>query len=254
MKILVSNDDGVHAPGLAILAKALSSLAEITVFAPDRDKSAASHSLTLESPLRVQQQPTGFYAVNGTPSDSVHIALRGWMSAPPDMIVAGINHGANLGDDVLYSGTVAAAIEGRFLGYPAMAISLAILNNELPHFETAAKVAVFIINAMLKNPLPAETILNVNVPNKPLVEIKGIKIARLGYRHMGEQMMASEDPRGKPIYWIGPAGSEQDSGPGTDFDALNQGYVSITPIKTDLTDYHALENLKNWSSNLESIS
>lgn len=250
MKILLSNDDGVNAPGLAMLASVLGTMAEITVVAPDRDRSAASNSLTLDLPLRITRQPNGFYAVNGTPTDSVHLAVTGWLDQHPDMVIAGINSGANLGDDVLYSGTVAAAMEGRFLGYPAMAISLVSdpnhIKTEHTHYETAAEIARFLLEKLLKDPLPRETILNVNVPDRPLSDILGIKVARLGHRHLAEEVIESVDARGKPIYWIGPAGREQDAGPGTDFHAISQGYVSITPIKTDLTDYKALDSISDW--------
>jgi 5'-nucleotidase len=251
MKILLSNDDGVNAPGLEILAKAISEIAEITVVAPDRDKSAASNSLTLDAPLRVTRQANGFYAVNGTPTDAVHLAITGWLEEHPDMVIAGINMGANLGDDVLYSGTVAGAMEGRFLGYPAMAISLVSPIKECLHLETAAKVACLLLQQLINDPLPKETILNVNVPDLPLNEIKGFEVTRLGHRHLAEPIIRMEDPRGYPIYWIGPAGSEQDAGPGTDFYAINQGRVSITPIKIDLTDYRAMENISSWTKGIK---
>jgi len=251
MKILVSNDDGVNAPGLEILAKALSEIAEITVVAPDRDKSAASSSLTLDAPLRIVRQSNGFYAVNGTPTDAVHLAVTGWLEEHPDMVIAGINMGANLGDDVLYSGTVACAMEGRFLGYPAMAISLVSPVKECRFFSTAAQVACLILKKLIKDPLSKDTILNINVPDLPLSEIKGLQVTRLGHRHLAENIIKAEDPRGHPIYWIGPAGSEQDAGPGTDFYAINQGMVSITPIKIDMTDYRAMEDLSNWSKEIK---
>lgn len=253
MKILLSNDDGVHAPGLAILAGALAPYAEIVVVAPDRDRSAASNSLTLDMPLRFKQQPTGFYAINGTPTDSVHIAITGWMEQAPDMVVSGINAGANLGDDVLYSGTVAAAMEGRFLGYPAIAFSLVTSTRTYSHYETAGKVASLLMEHLLKDPLPNDTILNVNVPNKPFSEIKGFQVTRLGHRHLAEKAVSSQDPHGNPIYWIGPAGKEQDAGPGTDFYAINQGYVSVTPLKIDLTDYKSLDSLGSWINGLSKI-
>lgn len=255
MRILISNDDGVHAPGLMKLAEALSALAEVVVVAPDRDRSAASNSLTLDAPLRVTESPNGFFAVNGTPTDSVHIAITGYLSENPDMIVTGINAGANLGDDVLYSGTVSAAMEGRFMGYPAIAFSLVKAhqtNPEIGHYyDTAATIATLLIKKLMQDPLPKDTILNVNVPDKPLSEIKGFKITRLGHRHIAEKMLASQDPRGNTIYWIGPAGREQDAGEGTDFYAINQGYVSITPLKTDLTDYGFMGALSKWSDNLD---
>ncbi len=258
MKILLSNDDGVNAPGLAVLAEALSILAHITVVAPERDRSAASNSLTLDMPLRIKQQPNGFYAVDGTPTDCVHLAITGWLEEHPDMVVAGINAGANLGDDILYSGTVAAAMEGRFMGYPAMAVSLVNQPNYAPsdnfkHYSTAGYIAKKLIETMLISPLPKDTILNVNVPDIPLAEIKGIQVTRLGHRHIAEKVIPSKDARNRPIYWIGPAGSEQDAGPGTDFFAVNQGYVSITPIKIDLTDYKAMDNISLWAKNISII-
>ncbi|MBS0287945.1 MAG: 5'/3'-nucleotidase SurE [Proteobacteria bacterium] len=255
MKILMSNDDGVHAPGLAILANAFKAMAEVIVVAPLNDKSAASNSLTLDMPLRVKKQPNGFYAIDGTPTDCVHLAITGWLEEHPDMVIAGINSGANLGDDVLYSGTVAAATEGRFLGYPAMAISLVNHPSNKPtqdfkYYDTAAKVATLLLKAILQNPLPKDTILNVNVPDKPFEDIKGFKVTRLGHRHLAEKMIPSVDARGNQIYWIGPAGAEQDAGPGTDFHAILNGYVSITPLKIDLTDYKALDNLAEWAKDL----
>lgn len=251
MQILLSNDDGVHAFGLSILAETLSSFATIHVMAPDRDRSGASNSLTLDLPLRIQTLPNGFHSVNGTPTDCVHIAITGFLSETLDMVVSGINAGANLGDDVLYSGTVAAAMEGRFLGYPAIAISLVNLNKQAcRNFDTAAQIVRLIIERIKKDPLPKETILNINVPDLPLKQIKGIKVTRLGHRHLAEKVIPGKDPRGRTIYWVGPAGPEQDAGPGTDFHAINEGYVSITPINIDLTDYKSIENIATWSSNL----
>lgn len=248
MRILLSNDDGVHAKGLVQLAQSLQPFAEITVVAPERDRSAVSNSLTLDMPLRVARQDNGFFAVNGTPADAVHLALTGYLPLLPEMIISGINSNANLGDDVLYSGTVAAAMEGRFLGFPAMAISLATALPEGQHYATAGKIAGLLFEKMLALPLPPDTILNVNVPDLPFEEIKGIKVTRLGHRHMAENVVAAKDAQGKTIYWIGPAGAEQDAGEGTDFHAVNQGYVSITPIKTDLTDYSAIDTVKEWTS------
>lgn len=257
LRLLLSNDDGVSAPGLVALADSLADIAHLTVVAPDRDRSAASNSLTLDLPLRIIRQSNGFYAVNGTPTDSVHLAITGWLDEHPDMIIAGINSGANLGDDVLYSGTVAAAMEGRFLGYPAMAISLVNdvyhLKHELVHYDSAAKIARLLLEKLLADPLPSQTILNVNVPDRPFSDIQGIKVTRLGHRHLAEKVVESVDARGKPICWIGPAGKEQDAGPGTDFHAINHGYVSITPIKTDLTDYKALDEISDWMGSPGSI-
>jgi len=246
MKILISNDDGVHAKGLAILVETLSLLAEVVVVAPDRDKSGASHSLTLDMPLRITRQLNGFFSVNGTPSDAVHLAIRGWLEPHPDMVISGINVGANLGDDVLYSGTVAAAMEGRFLGYPALAFSLVSKVDACQYYETAAKVAALLFAKLQNNPLPRKTILNVNVPDKPWHEIKGVKITRLGHRHLGKGVIKGKDPRGHPIYWIGPSSQGEDVGEGTDFHAISEGYVSVTPLKIDLTDHEALEKVSHW--------
>jgi 5'-nucleotidase len=190
----------------------------------------------------------GFLSINGTPTDCVHLALTGWLAELPEMVVSGINAGANLGDDVLYSGTVAAAIEGRFLGFPTLAVSLVGNHNKLENYATAGECARRIVEHLLVNPLAKETIFNVNVPDLPLSEVKGIQVTRLGARHRAEQMVRSHDPRGRPIYWLGPAGAGQDIGPGTDFYAVNHGYVSVTPLKTDLTDHHALDGMQHWFS------
>jgi 5'-nucleotidase len=250
MRILLSNDDGVSAKGLATLAKHLQSMAQITVVAPERDRSAVSNSLTLDLPLRINIQENGFIAVNGTPADAVHLALTGYLKELPNMVIAGINSNANLGDDVLYSGTVAAAMEGRFLGFPSMAISMACPRPEARHYDTGGRFATILFQQLLALPLPNDTLLNVNVPDLPFEQVKGIKVTRLGHRHMAENVIESQDAQGKRIYWIGPAGAEQDAGPGTDFHAINQGYVSVTPIKTDLTDYSALETVQAWTSQL----
>ncbi|MFM4805797.1 5'/3'-nucleotidase SurE [Aeromonas bivalvium] len=243
MRILVSNDDGVHAEGIHALSEALRACGEVTVVAPDRNRSGASHSLTLEVPLRVSRIPqTGYHSVKGTPTDCVHLAVNELLSPEPDMVVAGINHGANLGDDVIYSGTVAAATEGRHLGFPSIAISLV----GKTHFASAAHYAVQLVKGLMQFPLPANQILNVNVPDLPLDEIKGIKITRLGNRHRAEAVIRAEDPRGQPIYWIGPPGSQQDAGEGTDFAAIEQGYVSITPLTIDMTAYDSLAGLGAW--------
>ncbi|MEL3928115.1 5'/3'-nucleotidase SurE [Aeromonas enteropelogenes] len=243
MRILVSNDDGVHAEGIRVLSEALGACGEVIVVAPDRNRSGASHSLTLEVPLRVARiGETGFHAVKGTPTDCVHLAVNELVRPEPDMVVAGINHGANLGDDVIYSGTVAAATEGRHLGYPSIAISLV----GKTHFATAAHYAALLVKGLMKYPLPADQILNVNVPDLPLDQIKGIRVTRLGNRHRAESVICTEDPRGQPIYWIGPPGSQQDAGDGTDFAAIEQGYVSITPLTIDMTAYDSLAGLGAW--------
>ncbi|MFQ2301927.1 5'/3'-nucleotidase SurE [Aeromonas dhakensis] len=243
MRILVSNDDGVHAEGIRALSEALAACGEVIVVAPDRNRSGASHSLTLEVPLRVTHiAETGYHAVKGTPTDCVHLAVNELVRPEPDMVVAGINHGANLGDDVIYSGTVAAATEGRHLGFPSLAISLV----GKTHFATAAHYAALLVKGMIVHPLPADQILNVNVPDLPLDQIKGIRVTRLGNRHRAESVICTEDPRGQPIYWIGPPGSQQDAGEGTDFAAIEQGYVSITPLTIDMTAYSSLAGLGAW--------
>lgn len=244
MKILVSNDDGVHAPGIAILARTLSQIATITVVAPDRNRSGASNSLTLSRPIRAWALENDFVSVEGTPTDCVHLAVTGLLSEKPDMVVAGINEGANLSDDILYSGTVAAATEGRFLGLPAIAVSLA---GEKPtHYETAAVVTKQIILHLTKEPLPASTILNVNVPDVPLDSIEGFQVTRLGTRHCAEPTIQDTDPRGNTIYWFGPPGPKQDDGPGTDFHAVHNNFVSITPLHIDLTHYQAFDQVSKW--------
>ncbi len=244
MHILLSNDDGYLAEGLIALANALSGHAAISVVAPDRNRSAASNSLTLEMPLRAYATDNGFIKVDGTPTDCVHLAITGLLKNEPDMVFAGINHGSNLGDDVLYSGTVAAATEGRFLGLPAVAISLAGSNPS--HFETAAQVALTLLQQLINNPLPQDTILNVNVPDVAIKDLKGYQATRLGQRHKSEPVIESKDPRGRIIYWVGPPGAEQDAGPGTDFYAVNAGFVSVTPLQLDLTWYERINDLKAW--------
>jgi 5'-nucleotidase len=244
MYILLSNDDGYLAEGLAALAHALREHADISVVAPDRNRSAASNSLTLEMPLRAHLADNGFIKVDGTPTDCVHLAITGLLEREPDMVFAGINHGANLGDDVLYSGTVAAATEGRFLGLPAVAISL--VGSNPVHFDTAAQVAVTLLKQLASKPLPNDTILNVNVPDLPLAALKGYQATRLGQRHKSEPVIKSQDPRGRTIYWVGPPGGEQDAGPGTDFYAIAEGFVSVTPLQLDLTWYERLAALKDW--------
>ncbi|MBV7316722.1 5'/3'-nucleotidase SurE [Shewanella sp. NIFS-20-20] len=248
MQILVSNDDGVQAPGIFALTQALTSLGEVLTVAPDRNCSAASNSLTLTNPLRIHRLENGYIQVNGTPTDCVHLAIRQLCPSEPDIVVSGINAGANLGDDTLYSGTVAAAMEGRFLGYPAVAISL--VGSQLQHYESAAWYATHIVKGLLAHPLPGNQILNVNVPDLPLAEIKGIKVTRLGARHRAEGIVATQDPSGRAIYWLGPPGEVQDAGEGTDFDAIAQGYVSITPLTVDLTAYQQLSPLNDWIKQL----
>ncbi len=242
MHILISNDDGIFADGINALAKAISEIATVTVVAPDRNRSAASNSLTLENPLRIREVSPKHYAVMGTPTDSVHIALNAFIKEPVDLVVTGINHGANLGDDVLYSGTVAAATEGYFMGVPAIAISLC----GSTHFDSAAQIAKDIVKKYIQDPIPTNLLLNINIPDLPKEEIKGLQVTRLGARHRSEDMIQDTDPRGQRIYWIGPPGETQDAGPGTDFHAIEQAYVSITPLKVDLTAHESIDALSNW--------
>jgi 5'-nucleotidase len=244
MKILISNDDGYMAEGIKALADSLATLGEITVVAPDRNRSGASNSLTLENPLRLNKLDNGVYRVEGTPTDCVHLAVTGLLDDEPDMVVSGINAGANLGDDVLYSGTVAAAMEGRFLGLPAIAISL--VGTEGKYYDTAAWVAQKLVAQLQQSSLPADTILNVNVPDVAIDEVTGFESTRLGYRHKAEPVIKEYDPRGRVMYWVGPAGEEQDAGPGTDFDAIRRNAVSVTPIQVDLTNYKAIDGVATW--------
>jgi 5'-nucleotidase len=251
MRVLVSNDDGVDAPGIKHLAEALRRAGhEVTVVAPDRDRSGASNSLTLDQPLRAKPLGNEVYSVAGTPTDCVHLALAGMMAADPDIVLSGINNTGNLGDDVIYSGTVAAAMEGRCLGLPAIAMSLHTVDHKAMHFDSAARAAVEITQRLVSDPLPADTILNVNVPDLPWHEIKGFEVTRLGHRHRAEPCIRQEDPRGRPIWWIGPPGPAQDAGPGTDFHAVATGFISITPIHVDLTRYQALETVASWVGGL----
>jgi len=248
MRILLSNDDGCQARGLRCLWEALTAIAQVDVVAPDRNRSGASNSLTLARPLRARREDSGARCIDGTPTDCVHLALSGLLEQLPDMVISGINAGANLGDDVLYSGTVAAAMEGRFLGYPAIAVSCV---AERPrHYETAARVAVLLIQRLGQDPLPPDTILNVNVPDVPWDQLGGFESTRLGNRHRAERVICDRDPRGRTIYWIGPAGGERDGGPGTDFQAVRHNRVSVTPIHTDLTRYSTVETLGAWLDSL----
>ncbi|WP_337842589.1 5'/3'-nucleotidase SurE [Rheinheimera sp.] len=244
MRILLSNDDGVYAKGIQVLQQALAQIAEVTTVGPDRNCSGASNSLTLLNPLRTQLLENGFVSVNGTPTDCVHLAINQLLDKAPDLVVSGINHGANLGDDVLYSGTVAAATEGRHLGLPAIAVSLA--GRDEQYFATAAAVTVQVIKKLKSQPLPADQILNINVPAIALEQLKGIQVTRLGRRHKAETMQQSTDPWGRPIYWYGSLGPELDAGPGTDFYAVAQGYASVTPLHVDMTAYRSMEQLGQW--------
>jgi 5'-nucleotidase len=244
LRILVSNDDGYRAEGLQCLADALRPLAEVTVVAPDRNRSGASNSLTLDVPLRVFPYGERMYYVNGTPTDCVHLAISGLFEFQHDMVVSGINDGANLGDDVLYSGTVAAAVEGRFLGLPTMAVSLVVSNGR--YFDTAARVAAELVMRLARSPLHASMILNVNVPDVPYEHLRGLKTTRLGHRHRSESVVRTRDPRGRSVYWVGPAGEGADAGEGTDFAAIADGYVSVTPLQVDLTRHSALSDVDEW--------
>ncbi|MFZ2753386.1 MAG: 5'/3'-nucleotidase SurE [Lysobacteraceae bacterium] len=251
MRILVSNDDGVDAPGIRILAAGLREAGhEVLMVAPDRDRSGASNSLTLDMPIRVVRHDEHTWRVHGTPTDCVHVAITGMLEQEPDIVVSGINNTANLGDDVIYSGTVAAAMEGRFLGLPAVAMSLVTADHKGKHYGTAARAAVEIVARLRADPLPADTILNVNVPDLPWGEIAGFEVTRLGNRHRAEACTPQEDPRGRQWWWIGAAGAEQDAGPGTDFDAVRRRCISITPIHVDLTRYQALEHVASWVGGL----
>lgn len=248
MKILISNDDGVYADGIQALAKAMRSIGDVTVVAPDRNRSGASNSLSLSRPVRLKEIAPQEISVEGTPTDCVHIAVTGLLEEQPDMVLSGINAGSNLGDDVWYSGTVAAAMEGRFLGFPAVAFSL--VGEALKHYETGAKVAELLVKQLIHDPLPPATILNVNIPDVPFSEVKGFEVTRLGTRHCAEPTIKQTDPRGAPIYWIGPAGKEEDAGEGTDFYAVKNNRVSITPLRVDLTHYQAFDQLASWVSGI----
>jgi len=228
--------------------ESLSNRAQVTVVAPDRNRSAASSSLTLERPVRATRAENGFYRVDGTPTDSVHLALTGLLKQEPDMVISGPNAGPNMGDDVLYSGTIAAAMEGRFLGYPAIAISMSSYTPE--HYETACRAIETLLMQMLANPLPADSILNINVPDIPFSQINGFMATRLGARHKSEGVIEQKDPRGESIYWVGPPGEEQDAGEGTDFHAVRNNYISVTPLQIDLTRYDSLQSLNQWLQNL----
>ncbi|KJV37000.1 5'/3'-nucleotidase SurE [Luteibacter yeojuensis] len=250
MQVLVSNDDGVEAPGIRVLAERLAGFGTVTVVAPDRDRSGASNSLTLDAPIRVQRMDDGRYRVAGTPTDCVHLALSGLLHHDIDIVVSGINNCANLGDDVIYSGTVSAAMEGRFLGLPAIAVSLVTKEGSARHFESAAAAVLMLVRRLVVDPLPADTILNVNVPDLPWHEIRGFEVTRLGKRHRSAPAIRTEDPRGRAMWWIGPPGKVEDEGPGTDFNAVGRGFVSVTPIHTDLTRFQALEKVSSWMLSL----
>jgi 5'-nucleotidase len=244
MRILISTDDGYFAPGLAMLAEHLGNIADVVVVAPERDRSGASNSLTLDRPLKLRRAANGFHYVNGTPTDCVHLAVTGMLDQQPDIVVSGINAGANMGDDTIYSGTVAAATEGFLLGIPAIAVSL--VGRELHHYETAARVAVELVQRFSRQAHSHPWLLNVNVPDIPYAQLQGMEVTRLGKRHKAEPVIKALNPNGETVYWVGAAGKAQDAGEGTDFHAVSQQRVSITPLQMDLTQYHQLDAVRGW--------
>lgn len=246
MRILVSNDDGYFAPGIAALAAALAEVGEVTVVAPERDRSGASNSLTLDRPLSLRRAANGFYFVNGTPTDCVHLAVTGMLDHLPDMVVSGINHGANMGDDTIYSGTVAAATEGYLLGVPSIAISL--VSKNASDFSGAARVARDLAVRFTREPFRQPVLLNVNVPDRPYAELRGQRVTRLGKRHKAEPVIRGVTPRNETVYWVGAAGQAADAGEGTDFNAVAEGFVSITPLQIDLTHNTQIPGVTEWLS------
>jgi len=244
MRILLSNDDGYFSLGIECLARVLAQVAEITVVAPERDRSGASNSLTLDRPLSLKRTPNGFYHVNGTPTDCVHLAVTGMLDELPDMVVSGINLGANMGDDTIYSGTVAAATEGFLLGVPSLAVSLC--SKAGVHFETAARVALELVQMLEREPLSEPLLLNVNVPDVPYEELRGRVVTRLGKRHKAEAVVRTQTPRNETVYWVGAAGAAQDAGEGTDFYAVANNQVSLTPLQVDLTHNAQLPLIRDW--------
>jgi len=244
LRILLSNDDGYFAPGLATLEQALSAVGKVTVVAPERDRSGASNSLTLDRPLTVRKAANGYYYVNGTPTDCVHIAVTGLLPELPDVVVSGINDGANMGDDTIYSGTVAAATEGFLLGIPSIAVSL--VSGEHIHFATAGKVAAELVERFRQHRVDQPVLLNVNVPDVPYESLKGLQVTRLGKRHKAEPVVQALTPRGETVYWIGAAGSAQDAGEGTDFNAVAGNKVSLTPLQMDLTRFGQMDLVTDW--------
>ncbi|PTD97473.1 5'/3'-nucleotidase SurE [Pseudothauera lacus] len=244
MRILVSNDDGYFAPGIAALAEALAAVGEVTVVAPERDRSGASNSLTLDRPLSLRRAGNGFHYVNGTPTDCVHLAVTGMLDHLPDMVVSGVNHGANMGDDTIYSGTVAAATEGYLLGVPSIAVSL--VSKEPKDFSAAARVARDLAERFLHRPLRRPMLLNVNVPDLPYGDLRGTRVTRLGKRHKAEPVIKGLTPRNETVYWVGAAGAAADAGEGTDFHAVANGLVSVTPLQIDLTHTGEIATVADW--------
>ncbi|NDV11617.1 5'/3'-nucleotidase SurE [Crenobacter caeni] len=244
MRFLISNDDGYFAPGLAALAATLGRHGEVVVVAPERDRSGASNSLTLDRPLTLRQAANGFHYVNGTPTDCVHLAVTGWLDFRPDMVFSGINHGANMGDDTIYSGTVAAATEGYLLGIPSVAVSLCGKSGQ--NFATACHVVDGLVERFRERPFGAPVLLNVNVPDIPLPALAGVATTRLGRRHHAEPVIQARNPRGEAVYWVGAVGAAQDAGEGTDFWATANNLASVTPLSIDLTAYPQLDGVKAW--------
>ncbi len=244
MRILLSNDDGYFAPGIDCLARALSSLADITVVAPERDRSGASNSLTLDRPLSLRRAPNGYFYVNGTPTDCVHLAVTGMFDELPDMVISGINHGANMGDDTIYSGTVAAATEGFLLGVPSLAVSLC--GKEGTHFDTAAQVMRELVADLVMKAVREPVLLNVNVPDVPYAQLRGREVTRLGKRHKAEAVVRTVTPRQETVFWVGAAGEAQDAGEGTDFFAVANNCISITPLQIDLTHSAQMNTVRQW--------
>jgi len=244
MRILISNDDGYFSPGLACLAEHLSAIADTVVVAPERDRSGASNSLTLDRPLKLRRAANGFHYVNGTPTDCVHLAVTGMLDYQPDMVVSGINAGANMGDDTIYSGTVAAAMEGFLLGIPSIAVSL--VGREFAHYETAAKIAAELVQRFARQKHSHPWLLNVNVPDVPHEQLQGISVTRLGKRHKAEPVVKASNPHGEAVYWVGAAGKAQDAGEGTDFHAVARQHVSLTPLQIDLTQYSQIDAVRGW--------
>ncbi|MBI2994893.1 MAG: 5'/3'-nucleotidase SurE [Gammaproteobacteria bacterium] len=249
MHFLLSNDDGYQAPGLGLLAEAVSEIGRVTVVAPDRNRSGASNSLTLEAPLHPRRAENGFIYVNGTPTDCVHLAITGLLEPDPDMVISGINAGANLGDDVLYSGTVAAAMEARFLGRPALALSL--IGENPVHFDAAVRATINLVKAMIDRPLDPDLLLNINFPDVPFEQYGRWEVTRLGHRHKSEPAMKMQDPKKRTVYWVGPPGPGQDAGPGTDFHAVARNNISVTPLQVDLTRHSALDHLSRWLDSVQ---
>lgn len=244
MRILVSNDDGYFSPGIEALARVASELGEVTVVAPERDRSGASNSLTLDRPLSVRRAANGFLYVNGTPTDCVHVAVTGFLEQRPDLVISGINDGANMGDDTIYSGTVAAAMEGFLLGIPAIAFSLA--QKGYGHLDTASAIAGDLLRKLAPRLTGQPMLLNINIPSVEAAAVQGVMVTRLGKRHMAEPVIEARNPRGEKVYWIGPAGTAKEAGPGTDFHAVNQRWVSVTPLDIDLTGSQWVEPVRDW--------